>query len=714
MKKLFLLLAILLIAGCQPSNSAVSEPKSDQPNSETVNTPQASNEMANPPAEQPEPKAPEIGLFISGPEEVVFDWTTDRCEPENIPDIAARAFRDTDGNVQLTIGHYVGYRMIGPDLDNLKSDCSAPINTSDYDPDPAMFNDAEWIGTLYTPDGETVYAIIHNEYRGHMHGSERPGQCPSGNYLTCLDTSLTMMISTDGGVSYHDIAEPPNHLIATLPHVFDDQGVPSGLRQPTLIQGKDGYFYVFSNISNYPTEEQWACVIRTDNLDDPSSWRYWDGEGFNGQFVNPYTQPVGNNTPTCARLPEPALAAGLVEGIIYNTVLEKYIAIGISFHPVASQPAWGVYYSYSDDLLHWSTRRLLIELPINASVNNPDTDMMYAYPTLIDPDSPSINFDTTDDQMYLYMTLAHNGGGSLDRDLVRFPVELAPITYEVPQWEFETAGDAEGWVPENHITDLTASGGVLSMQTSGDDPFMATQPLEFPADEYGQINITMKVSPSEATYGRVFFVTDTDKYQDDEKAMSFDVIADGEFHTYTLLMSSLPGWQGLIQQLRFDPIATAGQTIEIDSITIEPVQLIIPEWNFDTAGYAEGWSGENQVENFSVEGGILSMQSTGADPYISSAAVEFPAEENRHISITMKVSSGESTIGQIFFVTDLDPNYSEAKSLVFEVVADGEFHTYDLDMSSVSGWSGLVQQLRFDPVAGEEKAIEIDQIAVGP
>jgi len=84
---------------------------------------------------------------------VVFDWTTDRCEAENIPDIATRAFRDADGNVQLTIGHYVGYRMIGPDLDHLEMDCSGPINISDYDPDPAIFNDAEWIGSLYTEDG---------------------------------------------------------------------------------------------------------------------------------------------------------------------------------------------------------------------------------------------------------------------------------------------------------------------------------------------------------------------------------------------------------------------------------------------------------------------------------------------------------------------------------------------------------------------------------
>lgn len=527
-----------------------------------------------PPTEVPA-SGPDLELAVTGDEEVVFDWTTDRCEDLNIPDIAARAFRDANEQVQLTIGHFVGYRMIGPDLNSVQSDCSAPINTSDLDPDPAMFNDAEWIGGLYTEDGQTIYAIIHNEYRGHMHNAERPGQCPSGDYLTCLDTSLTMAISTDGGASYHDIAEPPNHLAATLPYVFNDQGVPSGLRQPSnILKGPDGYFYVFSNVSDYPETPgdfppQWACVMRTDNLDDPSSWRYWDGSGFNAVFVNPYVEAVGPDAPKCAPPKDPDLAAGLVESVTYNTVLEKYVAVGISNHPTDPEPMWGVYYSTSDDLIDWSQRKLLIELPIVASVTNPDTDMLYAFPVLLDPDSPSRNFDTTDDQFYLYITHEHNGGGSLDRDLVRFPVSLVPVTYDIPQWEFGTDGDVEGWVPEFDLSDFNASGGVLSMVASGDDPYMVSGPVEFPASDYGQLSISMKVSSGGPTIGQVFFVTDTDAAYDEAKSMVFDVTGDGEFHTYDLDMSSVSGWNGLIRGIRLDPVEGSGRTIEIDRIAVE-------------------------------------------------------------------------------------------------------------------------------------------------
>ena len=572
LKKLVFLLVMVLVVGCQPAEPLAPETSPEQPAEGVDDLPQPDQDSVPAEAITPtsEPQAPELGFVISGPEEVVFDWTTDSCEPENIPDIAARAFRDAGGQVQLTIGHYVGYRMIGPDLDHLEIDCGAPISMSDYDPDPAMFNDAEWIGALYTPDGETIYAIVHNEYRGHMHGAERSGQCPSGDYLTCLDTSLTMMISTDGGASYHDIVDVPNHLIATLPYTFDDQGVPSGLRQPSIIKAQDGYFYIFANISDYPTEEQWACLMRTDNLDDPSSWRYWDGKGFNGQFINPYTNSIDENTPTCVRPPDFDLGAGLVEGITYNTVLERYVAVGVSFNPYAPEPTWGVYYSTSADLLDWSRRRLLIEVPNIASVNNPDTDMMYAYPTLIDPDSPSINFDTTDDQAYLYMTLAHNGGGSLDRDLVRYPIKLVPIEYEIPQWVFETDGEAEGWFAENQLEGFEVAAGILSMQSSGDDPFMSSSGVEFPANDNGRISITMKVSPGEATIGQVFFISDLDRDFDEAKSLVFDVINDGEFHTYDLDMSSVNGWRGLIAQIRIDPVASEGRMIEIDRISIEP------------------------------------------------------------------------------------------------------------------------------------------------
>ena len=107
MKKLALLLMVLFIAGCQPNVQSAPEAEHDQTSSETANFPQPTDEPSGDAVDlvKPEPETPDMELVISGPEEMVFDWTTDRCEDGNIPDIAARAFRDADGQVQLTIGH---------------------------------------------------------------------------------------------------------------------------------------------------------------------------------------------------------------------------------------------------------------------------------------------------------------------------------------------------------------------------------------------------------------------------------------------------------------------------------------------------------------------------------------------------------------------------------------------------------------------------------
>ncbi|MEM1378306.1 MAG: hypothetical protein AAGG69_13050 [Pseudomonadota bacterium] len=51
-------------------------------------------------------------------------------------------------------------------------------------------------------------------------------------------------------------------------------------------------------------------------------------------------------------------------------------------------------------------------------------ETVYLYPTLIDHDSPSRNFETADEDMYLYFTRLNNGQGGLDRDLVRVRVEV--------------------------------------------------------------------------------------------------------------------------------------------------------------------------------------------------------------------------------------------------------------------------------------------------
>ncbi len=374
------------------------------------------------PTQTPNP-FPNPFLKLTGKEEIVFDWTTDRCAQYNIPDLAARAFRDASNQVHLLLSHYVNYQMVGPDLNQLTSDCQ-PILKSQFASDPAQYADADWVASPYTEDGKTVYALVHDEYQGHTH----PGKCPSGNYFDCLDTSLTLFVSTDSGNMYTAAAKPPAHLVTTLPYTYVAGAGPFGLRTPSnIIKAKDGYYYSFSKISRYNTQDQGVCLMRTTDLSDPASWRFWNGSGFDGKFINPYVDPLDDRiSHDCAKLASNDIGASLNDSITYNTYLKRYVLIGLSADQISTREVWGIYHSFSVDLIHWTHRKLLAQMPLPWTVKNSGTDLSILYPALLDSNSESRNFETTGKTAYVYYTRHNFGQGSLDRDLVRVAVEFFP------------------------------------------------------------------------------------------------------------------------------------------------------------------------------------------------------------------------------------------------------------------------------------------------
>ena len=370
---------------------------------------------------------PDLGLRarieVVGEEEVVFDWGTDRCDPENIPDLPLRAFRDAHGTVQMLITHWNAFRMTGPDLEHLTIDCD-PVFKSFSNPDPAMYNDKTWIASVYTTDGETVYALGHNEYQGNAH----PGQCPQNEYFPCWYNTITLLISTDGGQSFQPAVDPPGNFVAGLPVQYQAGDGPYGLRAPSnIVEGPDGFFYAFVNLASVHSEQQYVCALRTKDLGDPASWRFWDGAGFSGRFIDPYIELGADpEEHLCQPFALDQIGAGLNDSVTYNQELELFVMVGLSADQLDGREVWGVYYSLSRDLLEWTRRKLLLELPLPWTVDDGGNDLSYLYPSLIDPDSTDLNFGTVDNEAFLYYTRNNYGHGSLDRDLVRVPVRFVP------------------------------------------------------------------------------------------------------------------------------------------------------------------------------------------------------------------------------------------------------------------------------------------------
>ncbi|MCU0783733.1 MAG: hypothetical protein MUF81_06735 [Verrucomicrobia bacterium] len=73
--------------------------------------------------------------------------------------------------------------------------------------------------------------------------------------------------------------------------------------------------------------------------------------------------------------------------------------------------------------------------------------------------------------------------------------------------------------------------------------------------------------------------------------------------------------------------------------------------------------------------------------------------------------AGRAT-GQLFWETNGAGGLSEARSAKFPVLADGQFHTYELNLAASNNYSGVITQLRFDPAFNGETGDFVDVKAI--
>jgi hypothetical protein len=356
-----------------------------------------------------------------GDAEVIFDWKRDRCDHTDTPDAPARAFRDYSGTVHLLAVQHTLRQFTGPSLDSVRHRCGV-IHESANDDRPSMYSDRQWLAAPYTLDGRQIFALVHNEFNGHL----RPELCPSQVYSRCWENSLTLAISTDGGQTYAQ-SVPPTNLVAALPYRYrGDVGFPIGYFQPSNIVELGGYYYALFRSAHYLSQEAGICLIRTKLLSNASSWRAWDGKEFTVAFVNPYTSQIEDprrhlcttlkttlpwNMGGVIRDPKSGAFVLATKGLVGDSQLLHGRTIGI----------WA---AASYDLLDWSRPVLVLADPSGAtSYGDPresDQD-----PSLLDPTSKSRDFDVIGNKPFVYFVRSNPDKRPYDRQLMRVPVQIS-------------------------------------------------------------------------------------------------------------------------------------------------------------------------------------------------------------------------------------------------------------------------------------------------
>ena len=159
------------------------------------------------------------------------------------------------------------------------------------------------------------------------------------------------------------------------------------------------------------------------------------------------------------------------------------------------------------------------------------------------------------------------GDGRLLRLTTAFAYPKLPEPAKAIDFQFNTAGDLEGWGGLNSLGEALVTDGVLHLTITGEDPNLSRSFLRLAPDQYSQIKLRMKITGGNPE-GQFFWTTAEEPGFADNKYLNFPLQPDGQWHEYTIPVGGHPLWKGkAIRAIRLDPSAggaPAGTKVEID------------------------------------------------------------------------------------------------------------------------------------------------------
>jgi hypothetical protein len=254
-------------------------------------------------------------------------------------------------------------------------------------------------------------------------------------------------------------------------------------------------------------------------------------------------------------------------------------------------------------------------------------------------------------------------------------------------WTFDLHS-AEGWTRSGRPAEIAS--GVLTAHLSAADSLTSRPSL----NEYGSHVPVIEMMARTASGNAELclnFITASDWLWDAAKS-ACQRIQPGVMRNYRFDFSANPSWmEGLVTQIQLATLQPA--ILEIDQIRLEHA---LYGWEFNRPQESNGWIAAHDLLPIQVSDGSLSATATGSDPYLESPYLGIEAAEFNQITIRLRTNAGSGA--SLYFITDQDPYWDEAKSLHFSIISDGEYHLYTIDMSTVEPWQNQLVQLRLDPM----------------
>jgi hypothetical protein len=124
-----------------------------------------------------------------------------------------------------------------------------------------------------------------------------------------------------------------------------------------------------------------------------------------------------------------------------------------------------------------------------------------------------------------------------------------------------------------------------------------------------------------------------------------------------------------------------------------------------------------QLTRVGIAAGALQAKTAGNDPAFFGPPLQARARESGAVKLRMKLQREDQKpfrdTAQLFWRTS-QLSESEATSVRFEVIGDGQWRDYWLPVSKNLRWRGIITRLRLDPCAQPQVLVELDFIRLAP
>ncbi len=134
---------------------------------------------------------------------------------------------------------------------------------------------------------------------------------------------------------------------------------------------------------------------------------------------------------------------------------------------------------------------------------------------------------------------------------------------------------------------------------------------------------------------------------------------------------------------------------------------------YEFASDTESWTTVNQLTTPTAGAGLWSSTYSGAtDPFVySPASLTITASSSKYVFAKIRVTNGQ-TGSQLFWITNLDGSYSEAKSTSITNTYNGNWQVLVFQVGADGDWANTVTRFRFDIIGSGTGSIDIDWIRV--